>query len=436
VADLRTSLNAFGPSPADELSADPEQLLQVRLLARLGQALNAAGDPVSSTRDALSHAAQAYAIPEVEIGVLPTLVFVRAGEHRTPIVELASATPSGPNKDLRLDQITALYAIVAKVERGQLAANAALADLEEMWRQPARFGFTTRVVGHATLAAGLGLILTPRPSALLWCLGLGFLVGIAKQFGNRWAATDVLLPVFASLLVSLIVFEATLAGLIVSPLLLLIPPLISFLPGGMLTTAMIELADGHTMSGATRLVAGSTQVVFLVFGIVAAESIVGIPASQAYALRTDNLLGWWGPVLGPLVFALGIELYAVGPVGSLGWLILVVYVAWAGESVGTHYLSGYFGAFIGATLMTLVSYTVGRIPAAPPSRVLFLPAFWLLVPGSLAVVGVAELVGSDLDIALDSLGTAAFTIVSIALGVVVGIGLSRLARRSAPPDSS
>jgi uncharacterized membrane protein YjjB (DUF3815 family) len=152
-----------------------------------------------------------------------------------------------------------------------------------------------------------------------------------------------------------VVFAATSAGAIVSPLLLLIPPLITFLPGSMLTTAMIELADHQTIAGATRLVAGTTQVVLLVFGLVVGQTLIGIHPTEAFAQRTDNLTGWWAPWLGPLVFAIGVYLHFVGPGRSLAWLALLVYLAWIGEQVGARFLGSYLGCLVGAALITLVA---------------------------------------------------------------------------------
>jgi uncharacterized membrane protein YjjB (DUF3815 family) len=235
----------------------------------------------------------------------------------------------------------------------------------------------------------------------------------------------------AATLVSVLVFLATRAGYVVAPLLLLVPPLITFLPGGVLTTAMVELADRHPIAGATRLVAGATQVMLLVFGIVVGQTLVGLPAEEAFVQRTDNLIGWWAPWLGPLVFAIGIHLHFVGPRRALPWLCLIVYVAWVGERVGSHFLGGYLGGFVGATVMTVVAFWLDRVPAAPSFLVLFLPAFWLLVPGVLAMVGLTELVGNDLSVALIDLSTAGFTVDSIALGVLVGAAASRPARRGA-----
>ena len=43
--------------------------------------------------------------------------------------------------------------------------------------------------------------------------------------------------------------------------------------------------------------------------------------------------------------------------------------------------------------MTPVALAIARLPGGPPSQVTFLPAFWLLVPGALGLIGVATIVG-------------------------------------------
>jgi uncharacterized membrane protein YjjB (DUF3815 family) len=158
--------------------------------------------------------------------------------------------------------------------------------------------------------------------------------------------------------------------------------------------------------------------------------LAGLRSEQAFVKTTDNLLGWWAPWLGPLVFAIGVYYHFVGPRGSLMWLWLIVYVAALGEHVGNLLLggSGYLGGFLGAASMTLVGFWVERLPGTPAFQVLFLPAFWFLVPGVLAVVGLADLVSSESTVALLDLGRVVFIIVPCALGVLTGVALSRRLR--------
>jgi uncharacterized membrane protein YjjP (DUF1212 family) len=404
---------------------DSSPVLEVEFLTELGHALSVAGDPVSSTERTLGQVAGGLGMSDVVVSALPTLVLVRSHDGATTVMDLAGAEAGD---DLWLDQVAAVFDIVKLAQAGKLSPRAGLDQLTAVWARPARFGAAVRVLGHVILSVGLGLIITPRPGALLYCAGLGLLVGLLVELGRRWSTLDVLMPVVASLIVSVVVFLATEAGQVVAPLLLLIPPLITFLPGGKLTTAMVELADRHTIAGATRLVAGAVQVMLLVFGIVVGQTLVGIAPALAFAQRSDNLLGWWAPWLGPLVFASGVYYHFVGPRRSLVWLCAIVYVAWVGEQVGNTLLGGYLGGFVGAVAMTVVAYWIDRVPGAPPFLVLFLPAFWMLVPGVLAVVSLTDLVGNEATTALLDLGQVGFTIVSIALGVLVGVACARAIR--------
>ena len=60
----------------------------------------------------------------------------------------------------------------------------------------------------------------------------------------------------------------------------------------------------------------------------------------------------------------------------------------------------------------------------PPSLVVFLPAFWLLVPGSLGLLGTTQLVTDTGDGFATAQG-AVGVVVAIALGVLIGSALGR-----------
>jgi uncharacterized membrane protein YjjB (DUF3815 family) len=65
---------------------------------------------------------------------------------------------------------------------------------------------------------------------------------------------------------------------------------------------------------------------------------------------------------------------------------------------------------------------------------MFLPAFWILVPGSVGVVGLSELVSDNAIGAPRDLQTTVGTIVAIVVGVVVGTALGEMPARSRPED--
>ncbi len=82
--------------------------------------------------------------------------------------------------------------------------------------------------------------------------------------------------------------------------------------------------------------------------------------------------------------------------------------------------------------MTPVALAIARLPGGPPSQVMFLPAFWLLVPGALGLIGVTEIFGNPATVSIADLVTPVGSIVSIALGVLGGVSLYRALAETPP----
>ena len=133
-----------------------------------------------------------------------------------------------------------------------------------------------------------------------------------------------------------------------------------------------------------------------------------------------------------LVFGVGVLLSYVGRPGSLGWMLLVLYVAYAGQVVGGLLFGSSLSAFVGAAVMTPVAVFVATQRTGPPTLVTFLPAFWLLVPGAIALVGVTQVMGEARVDGVSAILGAGVTIVSIALGVVLGSQRRRLGQEPGP----
>jgi uncharacterized membrane protein YjjB (DUF3815 family) len=59
---------------------------------------------------------------------------------------------------------------------------------------------------------------------------------------------------------------------------------------------------------------------------------------------------------------------------------------------------------------------------------MFLPAFWLLVPGTLGLIGITELVGNNAEHGSANTAAALAAIPSVALGILVGTMIVRASR--------
>ena len=105
--------------------------------------------------------------------------------------------------------------------------------------------------------------------------------------------------------------------------------------------------------------------------------------------------------------------------------MVVLLAAWIGQVVGDWLVGPDVSGFFGALTMTPVALAIARLPGGPPSQVTFLPAFWLLVPGALGLMGVTAVVGDPATASLEDLVKPVGSIVSIALGVLGGVSVYR-----------
>ena len=326
---------------------------------------------------------------------------------------------------MRLDQISALYEVCEAAERGEVDPAEGLERMRAIRSMPARRGFLVRLLAYAAMTAGLCLVLQPTAGDVAIATVLGALVGALVLLSHERATLTILAPVLAATLVSALSFAAVGEEVADPGLRTMIAPLVTLLPGGVLTTATLELASGEMVAGASRLVYGGLQMLLLAFGIVAGVELAGHPSETIAADVQTNLLGWWAPWLGVVVFGLAAYVYFSAPAGALPWLLLVLGVAWVGQVLGGALIGEDLSAFFGALAMTPVALAVGRFAGGPPPQVTFLPAFWLLVPGAIGLIGVTEVVGNPADAGIEDLITPIGSIVSIALGVLGGISLSR-----------
>ncbi|GAB4060089.1 threonine/serine exporter family protein [Catellatospora paridis] len=392
----------------------PDNLLE--FLRKCGVALCLAGETANRIPDELVAIADAYGVGEVEFLVVPTGVFVRAGVEGGVTVDFANA--DGP--PLRLDQVDRLYKLFEQVKADPIPPAEGIERVQDILDAPPRFGAVITVFGHGVLTVGIGLLFVRDGRALISLALLGLLVGVLRLLAERVQVLSLALPVAAAMLVTVLAYRYS-PELGADPASLLIPPLATFLPGAALTLGAQEMVTRSIISGASRLVSSVYVLLLLTFGIYAGMQIAG-PA-QAIA-ASEPPLGVWAPWVGVLVFGVGIYLNSSAPPRSLPWLLVTLLLAYGGQYLAGQVGGGVFAAFVGGLLIVPLANAVQRLHG-PPAQVVFLPSFWLLVPGALSLVGVTGLTGL---VELSGTGrsnlvTAFLTVVAVSLGVLVGSSL-------------
>ncbi|MFK5634490.1 MULTISPECIES: threonine/serine exporter ThrE family protein [unclassified Ornithinimicrobium] len=401
-------------------------------LLELGEALIDAGEPMNSVREILRTVARVNGLDYIGVVVLPTALFLSLPQGQGVQTEVVSAG----RQSLRLDQIERLYRVVDLSRRQKMSPVPGIAALHAIRVSPSPFPSWVRILGHGLFVVGLVLILRGGWTEMGVAAVLGVVIGALHVTGSRVNQDyRAFLPLVSAFLVSSVVF--TLAGSVSSLQVFppLVAPLVAFLPGALLTTAVFELSTGQIVAGSARLASGGLRLVLLALGIIGGAQLVGVPAAD---ISQPGGAGWAvAPWLGVLVFGVGVVLFKGARLGSLGWIVLVLYVGYAGQILGGVFFGSVLSAFLGALVMTPVAMVVARHPSGPPTQVTFLPGFWLLVPGAVGLEGVTRLLDQDQMEGVSTLTAMGTSMVGIALGVLAGLALGAqlVARPSSQPTS-
>lgn len=402
--------------PADAPTATIPAPVVLDSMAAMGTAMIDSGYPVGLVHEALRDLATASGRPTVQAIVFPTSILVSSAESA---VAQTRAVAAGDTSYL-LHQVDRVDRIVGVARSRPGAAAWVRRQIDDVAGLPSPFSRRQRILAYGLLSAALSVLVgSSWPGVLLAGL-LGVAVGTVLLATERLPqGSQALVVVTVSLSVSVIVL---LAARIVDPRVLpaVVAPLVTLLPGGLLTIGVIELATGQIMSGTARVAAGAMRLLLLATGIVAASALVGLPAFDP---GRPAPLGEIAPWIAVAVFGLGISVYQCARPKSIGWILVVLYVAYGAQVLGDVLFDGVLSALVGAAVMTPVAVFVARQRTGPPALVSFLPAFWLLVPGALGLIGVANVLEGDLG-ATSTIITTVATMLAIALGVLLGLAMS------------
>jgi uncharacterized membrane protein YjjP (DUF1212 family)/uncharacterized membrane protein YjjB (DUF3815 family) len=382
-----------------------------KVLAFLGAAMVATGQPVHEVEDELREVGRHLGAPDVQVAAGPT------GLH----VGLASGDPAtyeSVDGRLRLDQAADVRLVRHLLVTGRIGVEQALDQLRGLRGKPLRYPSWAAEGGFVAVAVGLCLILQPGVANLAAAaVGGAVVVGLSRA-ARRHPPLLALLPTVAAFAVSALVFAGAAAGLLDGALRTVLPPLAVLLPGALVVTGLSELAAGAMVAGSSRLVYGTVQLLLFALGVAAAAALLGTPAQLLGNVRVTEL-GWWSAPLGLVVIGVGITLMEGVPVRLTPWVLGVLVVTFLVQLAGQRLGAPVLGSFLGAVAASTGASTAELVHRQLPRLVVFLPSFWLLVPGSLGLIGVSEVAimsGEASTVGVDVVGV----VLAIATGLLVG----------------
>ncbi|MEI8080307.1 MAG: threonine/serine exporter family protein [Actinomycetes bacterium] len=382
-----------------------------KLTAEAALALGRCQLNVSEGKVIVREIAAAYDQP-IEVELFPTAVFTEQTE--TDRVSMRSVFGS-----YRFDQMANVQRVLEDARTLRLAPLDAVEQLRAIALARPPLPAWLRVVGYALSAVGFGACFRLDFRALLLGAIVGVLVGVAVLLGSGNRQLAALMPVLATFVSALLVSVGT--GFLHAQsdsVRLAAAAVLVLLPGATLTSATIELVSGDMVSGASRLVFGIMQLLAMAFGFLLAMDLVG-SENQRLADVTSHMSPPWVPWIGCVAYAIGTMLYFCTPLAF--WLdtLVVVAIAFSAQALAQLVVSPALASGVAAALAYSAAWWISfRKGGGPVSLVLFVPAYWLLVPGSASFVAVAGAVVDNTN--LQDIGSeAAISVLAMSIGIMV-----------------
>lgn len=410
-APAETTLDRLVHDHAEDDPESAEHRESFGFTLRLGRALLRFGLPAQRLEEALVRVAHALGF-DLDCFSTPTALILTFSDGFRRGTRVVRVEPG----DTDLERLTALHALVGRVERRELSPADASRRLERIIARASRYPGTLMVGATGLASTAASALLGGGLVDLLPAFGLGLLVGGLREAARRVPTLGRILPALAAMLATLAARVVHVTGVPVHETVLVLAAVIVLLPGFALTTATMELASANVVSGTARLVGAFATLVQLGFGVaLGARLAMLVPTVAASGTAAaPEWLVWMGYGL----VVLGFTVLLQAAPRELPAIFVAAALAVAGARLGKIWLGPEVGAFLGALFIGLASHVYARAQDRPV-LLLLTPGILMLVPGSVGFLSVASMLEADVITALQTAFRAVLIATALAAGVLV-----------------
>ncbi len=396
-------------------------------LLRVGAALLAGTAPGPDVERQVIAIGQRLGVPDVRAAATVTGLFLSTTSDHAVVFEPVGGT-------LRFEQMSLVQDVIDRLLAGRLTPAEAVPELAAIEALPPSRPDWVNDLAIVPIAVGICAILQPTWRDL-GAAALGSLAVVALVIiGRRSPLVATLLPLAAAFAVTSIVLQFAMWWPLEGTMRTVVSTIAVLLPGAMIVTGMSEIASGAAVSGTSRLVSGTVQLLLFAVGMFAAVAVRGDALGVLTNVRANDL-GPGAPFGGIAVLGAGMVINVAAHWRDVPWILGVLFLTFVVQFAGQWLWGVQLGVFAGAIVAGLSASVVHRLSGRPLRLVVYLPAFWLLVPGSLGLLSTVQLAAGEGDLSSVTATTAAM--VSIVVGTLVGSAAGRaLERHLGPPRHS
>lgn len=399
----RTTSDPSGQPPTADLAL-------AELCAEVGVALHEAGAPAHRVEQGVDAVRRSYGRAGATVAT-PTALWLQVGHH-AHIERL-------PPGDIHLARLVGVLRTITRLSHSTVPVPTARRALRRQQKLPSPWSAVVERLGFV-LTAALAAVLLGGAAQDVLLAGVG--AAMALLFLGRLHALSAWAPLRDGLLATALGALGALGAAVgASPSIVALSAAIFIVPGLSLTTSMAELGAGHWTAGGSRLLGAVLVLAQLAAGLAMGWALVGPVPTLLAPLPLPEASARLAAALAPAGFAVLLrtrpqDLPAVWLTAILGWTVATA-------------VGGLAGAASGAVTVAVVAGSLGRLVRLP-DLVLIVPGILLLVPGTVGVHGVEQLLSRDLLLGAGTALAALETAGAIAAGVFAGQALVRSAERA------
>ena len=318
--------------------------------------------------------------------------------------------------DIHLRRLWRFDDIAGRVLRGELGAAEGMVELDRAAQpDPVRRQWLETVFGYLLASAGVAGLIHGSLADIGSAAAMGLMLGVMAQLTPSMPRLAATFEALAAFLVALLTAWIAAHMWAISPRLVLTAGIIVLLPGLTLTTAAIEVASQHLVSGSARFAGAVAVLLKLGFG-----ALVGTKLSAWFDWQPLSLLPveqpLWLRVTSLLVSAAAFALLFKARIRDWWVVFLAATISYLSSRAAIAEFGPELGLFVAAFVVTVLSNIYARW-ANRPGATFRLPGLILLVPGSVGFRSLTFVFEKDVFLGLDT----AFSMVTMIAALVAGL---------------
>lgn len=345
----------------------------------------------------------------------PTAILSSFSNEEEEVTKIERVEPMGVN----LGKLSNLDLVAREVISNQISYEEGYQRLDDILNAPEPYGKRIQVAYYLFSTVGFMVLFGGSWADMVAAMIVGALMGLMsliKPMGLMGQLFEAVVAVVASIATYLL--AKLVPGLNIG--VIIISGLIIFMPGLFITIAIAEIATNNLVSGTARLVGGVMILLKLTFGVFIGSKIASWFHYPSIDLPLDKIPFWLAYVTLPVTAFMSVINFKANRI-DWKWVTLAGIYGYLCSKLGSHFLGPELGMFFGGTCVGAMSNIFARMKDKP-SSIFQWPGIILLVPGSVGYRSMNSLFERDVVGGLDT----AFTMVTLALSLVVGIFLGNI----------